>query len=86
LVTADGNLSLSFSTRVMRYFLNIFMIYANGTFCITLKNTRIAALFIDMHSAIDMLNFKCGNVANTCGTRGKYAVLQCSVRQCNFLE
>jgi len=33
-------------------------------------------VFIDMHSAIDVLNFKYRNVANTRGTR-KYAVWQC---------
>ena len=33
------------------------------------KNTSTAAVFIDMHSTIDVLNFKYGNVANTRGTR-----------------
>ena len=37
LVTTNGNLSLSFSTIVMRCLLNIFMIYANETFCIALR-------------------------------------------------
>jgi len=40
-------------------------------------------VFIDMHSAIDLLNFKYGNVANTRDTR-QYAVWQCVVRQCDF--
>ena len=65
-----GNLSLSFSTIVMSCLLNIFMIYANGTFCIARsKNVSIASLFIDMHGAIDLLNFKYGNVASTRDTR-----------------
>jgi len=29
------------------------------------KNISIASLFIDMHGAIDLLNFKYGNVAST---------------------
>ena len=47
------------------------------------KNTGIAAVFIDMHGAIDLLDFKYGNVANTPGAR-KYAVWQCFERQCDF--
>jgi len=47
------------------------------------KNTGIAAVFIDMHGAIDLLDFKYGNVANTHGAR-KYAVWQCFERQCDF--
>jgi len=37
LVTTDGNLSLGFSTIVMRCHSNISMTYANGTFCITVR-------------------------------------------------
>jgi len=40
-------------------------------------------VFIDLHGAIDLLNFKYGNVASTRGT-SKYAVWQCFVRQCDF--
>ena len=47
------------------------------------KNTGIAAVFIDIHGAIDLLDFKYGNVANTRGAR-KYAVWQCFERQCDF--
>jgi len=36
------------------------------------KNVSIASLFIDMHGAIDLLNFKYGNVAST---RGAISVL-----------
>ena len=43
----------------------------------------IAAVFIDMHGAIDLLNFKYGNVAKTRCAR-KYAVWQCFVRQFDF--
>jgi len=44
------------------------------------KNISIAAVLIDMHGAIDLLNFKYGNVAKTRSTK-KYAVWQCFVRQ-----
>ena len=40
------------------------------------KNISIAVVFIDMHGAIDLLNFKYGNVAKTRCAR-KYAVWQC---------
>jgi len=40
-------------------------------------------VFINMHGAIDLLNFKYGNVAKTRCTR-KYAVWQCFVRQFDF--
>jgi len=83
LVTTDGNLSLSFSTIVIRCLLNIFMIYVNGTFCTALRMSGIASLFIDMHGAIDLLNFKYGNVASTRGAR-KCAVWQWFVRQCDY--
>ena len=33
------------------------------------KNVTIASLFIDMNGAIDLLNFKYGNVASTRGAR-----------------
>jgi len=36
-VTIDGNLLLSFSIIVMRYLSSTFMIFANGTFYITLR-------------------------------------------------
>ena len=47
------------------------------------KNVSIASLFIDMHGAIDLLNFKYGNVASTRGAT-KCAVWQWFVRQCDF--